>query len=92
VSSYLLWRSPHTRVLINGWLEHFTPAALRANYGAVRARPGSAPDAARWHIGAVITRHWSAVEGLRAQGFVVKHVTPEGIYLVREPRRVLPGR
>jgi hypothetical protein len=88
VSSYLLWRSPRTRVLIDGWLEHFTPAALRANYGAVRARPGSAPDASRWEIGAVITRHRSAVQGLKAQGFVVKHVTPEGIYLVREPRRV----
>ena len=87
VSSYLLWRSPRTPVLIDGWLEHFSPGALRANYGAVRARPGSAPDASRWEIGAVITRHRSAVQGLKDQGFVVKRVTPEGIYLVREPHR-----
>jgi hypothetical protein len=92
VSSYLLWRAPHTPVLINGWLEHFTPEALRANYGAVRARPGRAPDASRWEIGAVITRHRSAIAALRSQGFVVKYVTPEGIYLVRETRRARQRR
>lgn len=91
VSSYMLWRAPHTRVMIDGWLEHFSPAVLRATYGTVRARPGRAPDTARWDIGAVITRSRPAAEALRAQGFVVKRVTPEGLYLVREPRPLRPG-
>jgi hypothetical protein len=87
----MLWRAPHTRVMIDGWLEHFSPAVLRATYGTVRARPGRAPDTARWDIGAVITRSRPAAEALRAQGFVVKRVTPEGLYLVREPRPLRPG-
>jgi hypothetical protein len=82
VSSYLLWRSPRTPVVVNGWLEHFSPAALRANYGVVRGRPW-APDPARWGIGAVITRDRPAVRALERRGFVVKHRAPEGFYLVR---------
>ncbi len=85
VSSYLLWRSPRTPVLVNGWLEHFSPAALRANYGVVRGRPW-APDPARWGIGGVITRSPAAVRSLERRGFVVKHRAPEGVYLVRERR------
>jgi hypothetical protein len=84
VSSYMLWRAPRTRVMIDGWLEHFSPAALRATYGTVWARPGKAPDTARWDIGAVITRYPPAARALKAQGFVVRRVTPEGLYLVRE--------
>jgi hypothetical protein len=83
VSSYLLWRSPHTQVLVNGWLEHFTPAALRANYGVVRGRRW-APDPARWDIGAVITRNRAAVKSLERRGFVLEDVAPQGFYLVRE--------
>jgi hypothetical protein len=86
VSSYLLWRSPRTPVLVNGWLEHFSQAALRANYGVVRGRPW-APDPVRWGIGAVITRNRSAVSALERRGFVVKNHAPEGYYLVRAPRR-----
>jgi hypothetical protein len=82
VSSYLLWRSPGTPVLLNGWLEHFSPAVLRANYGVVRGRPW-APDPARWGIGGVITRNHAAVTRLERQGFVVRHRSPEGVYLVR---------
>jgi hypothetical protein len=85
VSSYLLWRSPHTPVLVNGWLEHFSPAALRANYGVVRGRAW-APDPARWDIGGVITRNRTAVRALERRGFVVKHKAPEGFYLVRAAR------
>jgi hypothetical protein len=85
VSSYLLWRSPRTPVLVNGWLEHFSPAALRANYGVVRGRPW-APDPARWGIGGVITRNHTAVRALERRGFVVKQRAPEGVYLVRERR------
>jgi hypothetical protein len=83
VSSYMIWRAPHTRVMIDGWLEHFSPAVLRATYGTVRARPGKAPDTARWDIGGVITRDPRAAQALKAQGFVVRRVTPQGVYLVR---------
>jgi hypothetical protein len=86
VSSYMLWRAPRTRVMINGWLEHFSPSELRATYGTVGARTGRAPDTVRWDIGAVITRSRPAAKALRAQGFVVKRATPEGLYLVRERR------
>jgi hypothetical protein len=84
LSSYLLWRMPRTKVVIDGWLEHFSPAELRANYSIVRARPGVVPDVARWNVGAVITRHREAVKALKAQGFVLKYTAPEGIYLVQQ--------
>jgi hypothetical protein len=41
-------RSTETRVVLNGWLEHFTPQELRDNYGVLRngaptwcGRPGA---------------------------------------------------
>jgi hypothetical protein len=48
LGSYFKWRSPETRVVLTGWLEHFTPQELRDNYGVLRngaptrcGRPGA---------------------------------------------------
>jgi hypothetical protein len=88
VGSYINWRSPETRVVLNGWLEHFTPQELRDNYGVLRAR---APDLRaalrRLKAGAVIAHVSSAIRALEAAGFQPIFSTPEGTYLVRAPKR-----
>jgi hypothetical protein len=47
-SSYALWRSPETPVVIDGWLEHFKPAELRGNYGILRGWHGDPTRAVRY--------------------------------------------
>src|SRR4051812_24159307 len=65
VGSYINWRSPETRVVLNGWLEHFTSQELRDNYGVLR---NGAPDLRaalrRIHAGAVIAHVPSAIRAL----------------------------
>src|SRR3954447_25861832 len=84
VGSYINWRSPETRVVLNGWLEHFTPQELRDNYGVLR---NGAPDLraalARLKAGGVIAHVHSAIRALEAAGFVPVYSTPQGTYLVR---------
>jgi hypothetical protein len=84
VGSYINWRSPGTRVVLNGWLEHFTAQELRDNYGVLR---NGAPDLRaaldRLKAGAVITHVSSAIRALEAAGFRPVYSTPQGTYLVR---------
>jgi hypothetical protein len=87
VGSYMLWRSPTTPVVLNGWLEHYTPAELRAAYGLLRGNPEALPYVRRWGIGAAVVGHIRAVRMLEARGFVAKYSDRNGIYLVREARR-----
>jgi hypothetical protein len=88
LGSYINWRSPQTRVVLNGWLEHFTPQELRDNYGVLR---NGAPDLRaalqRLKAGAVITHVSSAIRALEAAGFVPVYSTPQGTYLVKAPKR-----
>jgi hypothetical protein len=83
-SSYMLWRAPDTPVVIDGWLEHFTEAELRANFGILH---GSRRDPTAWverlNAGAVIAYIPKAVERLEAHGFVAKVSSRYGTYLVR---------
>jgi hypothetical protein len=85
-SSYLLWRDPQTPVVINGWLEHFTAAQLRANFGILH---GSRRDPTRYvrrvDVGAVIAYLPEAIERLEAHGFAAKLSGEHGTYLVRRP-------
>ena len=87
VGSYINWRSPDTRVVLNGWLEHFTPQELRDNYGVLR---NGAPDLRaalqRLKAGAVIAHVHSAIRALEAAGFVPVYSTPQSTYLVRPPK------
>jgi hypothetical protein len=87
VGSYINWRSPETPVVLNGWLEHFTPQELRDNYGVLR---NGAPDLRgalrRLDAGAVIAHVPSAIRALQAAGFTPVHSTPQGTYLVRGRR------
>ena len=41
VGSYINWRSPNTPVVINGWLEQYTPQELQDNYRVLRAGTSS---------------------------------------------------
>jgi hypothetical protein len=83
-SSYALWRSPSTPVVIDGWLEHFRPGELRGNYGILRGwHENPTPDVKRLHVGAVIAHLPGAIRTLEAHGFVVKYEDAHGAYLVR---------
>jgi hypothetical protein len=87
VGSYINWRSPETRVVLNGWLEHFTSQELSDNYGVLR---NGAPDLRaalrRLHAGGVITHVHSAIRALQAAGFEPVYSTPQGTYLMRTPK------
>jgi hypothetical protein len=83
----MLWRSPTTPVVLNGWLEHYTPAELRAAYGLLQGNPAALPYVERWGIGAAVVGHIRAARMLKAHGFVAKYSDRNGIYLVREARR-----
>ncbi|HEX3561353.1 MAG TPA: hypothetical protein VHU24_00830 [Solirubrobacterales bacterium] len=89
VGSYINWRSPDTPVVLNGWLEQYTPQELRDNYRVLRA--GSAADLEgalhRIHAGAVIVHLPSSVQRLEAAGFRPVFTSSEGTYLVRTPHR-----
>jgi hypothetical protein len=84
VGSYMLWRSPRTAVVLNGWLEHFSAQQLTDTYGVLR---GYTPDllgaVKRLEIGAVIVHVPAAIRRLEAAGFVPKFTAPDGTYLVR---------
>ncbi len=87
VGSYINWRSPNTPVVINGWLEQYTPQELRDNYGVLRAWTADLPGALRRiQAGAVITHVNSAIRRLEAAGFRAEFTSPDGTYLVRVPQ------
>jgi hypothetical protein len=84
-SSYMLWRAPETPVVIDGWLEHFSEAELRANFGILHgSRADPTPWVKRLNAGAVIAYLPQAIERLEAHGFVAKVSGPNGTYLVRK--------
>jgi hypothetical protein len=83
-SSYMLWRAPDTPVAIDGWLEHFTEAELRANFGILHgARADPTPWVRRLDSGAVVAYIPKAIDRLESHGFVAKVRSPYGTYLVR---------
>jgi hypothetical protein len=84
VDSYILWRSPRTPVVIDGWLEHFSPAELRGTYGLLRGwHRDPSRLVRRFQVGAVIAHLPRAIRALRRHGFVARYVGPEDTYLVR---------
>lgn len=84
IGSYMLWRSPRAPVVLDGWLEHFSPAELRGTYAVL---DGRAADPMRYvrrlQIGAVIANRGAAIRALRSHGFRVALRTGAGAYLVR---------
>lgn len=84
IGSYMLWRSPSAPVVLDGWLEHFSPAELRGTYAVL---DGRAADPTRYvrrlRIGAVIANRGVAIRALRAHGFSLELRTRAGAYLVR---------
>lgn len=83
-SSYVLWRSPKTPVVIDGWLEHFRPAELRGNYGILRGWHGNPTrEVERLHVGGVIAHLPGAIAALKAHGFAVEYAGGGSVYLVR---------
>jgi hypothetical protein len=85
VGSYMLWRSPRAPVVLDGWLEHFSPAELSGTYAVVDGRSANLMrDVRRLRIGAVIADRRKAIDILLAHGFAVKFKSPAGTYLVRQ--------
>lgn len=85
-SSYILWRAPQTRVAIDGWLEHFTAAELRANFGILHgSRSDPTPYVERLNAGGVIAYIPEAIDRLERHGFEARISGPYGTYLVRKP-------
>ena len=84
-SSYVLWRSPKTPVVIDGWLEHFSPAELRGNYGILRGWQGNPTrEVERLNVGGVIAHLPGAIQALEAHGFEVAYESGGSVYLVRK--------
>ena len=84
-SSYVLWRSPRTPVVINGWLEHFRPEELRGNYGILRGWHGNPTrEVDRLNVGGVIAHLPGAIHALKNHGFRVEFEGGGSVYLVRE--------
>ena len=87
-----------TPVVMNGWLEHYTPQQLRDNYGVLRAGTAGPPRALRRiHAGAVIAHVPSAIRRLEAAGFRPVFSSSQGTYLVQvakgreRPRKLTRG-
>jgi hypothetical protein len=83
VGSYLLWRSARTPVVINGWLEHYTPGELRGAYTMLLPGRAGLDYIRAWNVGGVITRRPATVRWLQANGFRLVAATSEGSYLAR---------
>jgi hypothetical protein len=87
VGSYLLWRSPRTPVVLDGWLEHFSASELRNTYSLLNGGDvHMARSLRKLRIGAAIANQPAAIRALRRHGFVTAFATHDGAYLVRRGR------
>jgi MFS family permease len=85
--SYLLWHSPRTPVVLDGWLEHFSASELRDTYSLLNS--GGVHLARRLRklrIGAAIATQPTAIRALERHGFVSAFSTHDWTYLVRKGR------
>ena len=74
-------------MVLNGWLEHFKPADLRATYATIWGWNDNLPATAkRLQAGAVITNVAGAISRLQASGYVVKYASAGDTYLVKRQR------
>jgi hypothetical protein len=92
VGSYLLWRAPKTRVVLDGWLEHFSVGQLRRTYSVLDGRRAN-PTRYVWRlgIGAVIANRANAIRALEQHGFATEFSTPVGSYLVQRRDAMASG-
>jgi MFS family permease len=84
LGSYLLWRSPKTPVVLDGWLEDYSSSELWGTYSLLGGRSSHLMRKVRsLRVGAAIADRRSAARVLARHGFVTEFSTPRGDYLVR---------
>jgi hypothetical protein len=67
--SYMLWRHPHVKVVVDGRLEQYSARDLLATYRLLAGRRDALRYLRRWHIGAVLTHNRTGARVLERHGF-----------------------
>jgi hypothetical protein len=80
--SYMLWRHPRVRVVVDGRLEQYSARDLLATYRLLAGRRDALHYLRRWNIGAVLTHNRTGARVLERHGFrLVARV--DGAYYLR---------
>jgi hypothetical protein len=80
--SYMLWRHPHTPVVVDGRLEQYSARDLLATYRLLAGRRAALRYLKRWKVGAVLTRNATGARVLERHGFQLVARVGGGYYLV----------
>jgi hypothetical protein len=80
--SYMLWRHPHVRVVVDGRLEQYSARDLLTTYRLLDGRSSALRYLRRWQIGAVLTRNRTGAAVLEHHGFRLAARVGGGLYLV----------
>jgi hypothetical protein len=79
--SYMLWRHPRTRIVVDGRLERYSGHDLMVAYRLLGGTERSLSHLRRWHVGAVLTRNRRGAAVLRAHGFRLRARVGGSYYL-----------
>jgi hypothetical protein len=80
--SYMLWRHPRTRIVVDGRLERYRGHDLMVAYRLLDGSQHSLQHLRRWHVGAVLTRNRRGAAVLQAHGFRLRARVGGSYYLV----------
>jgi hypothetical protein len=81
--SYMLWRHPHVRVVVDGRLEQYSARDLLATYRLLAGRYDALRYLRRWNIGAVLTHNRTGARVLERHGFRLVARVGGAYYLTR---------
>ena len=79
--SYMLWRHPRVRVVVDGRLEQYSASELLTTYRLLAGRRSALRYLHRWRIGAVLTRNGTGAAVLERHGFRLVARVGGGYYL-----------
>jgi hypothetical protein len=87
--SYMLWRHPRTKIVVDGRLERYSGHDLMVAYRLLGGTERSLAHLRRWHVGAVLTHNRRGAAVLEAHGFRLRARVAGGYYLLAPQDR--PG-